>query len=293
MTTSGLTASLPRRRMNGHDMRTRWRVFGCLIGLLSAAAAPRPSAQEPPVLDVLLSRGGDYVQDFVAQFANVVAEEQYVQTWKSFRRQLTSDFLLVRPQDSAGYFAFRDVVTVDGTPIKDRDQRVLKLLVQPSANTVERLADFSKEAGRFTFGSVFNNPLVALAFIQTAFRDRFRFSVGKTDKLLGDNVWDVEFVEQTRPTVLRGRGDSDQPASGHLWIDADTGRILKTELVLANDSVVTSFKYDERFQINVPIEMIDRYRYQNYTVNGTAAYGRFRRFNVSTDENLNTDTKAP
>ena len=49
---------------------------------------------------------------------------------------------------------------------------------------------------------------------------------------------------------------------------------MKTELTLANDSIVTSFRFDERFEINVPVEMIDRYRYQNYTVNGTATFGR-------------------
>jgi hypothetical protein len=101
-------------------------------------------------------------------------------------------------------------------------------------------------------------------------------------------VWDLGFTEQTRPTVLRGRNDTDQPAAGHIWVEAETGRVVKTELTLANDSIVTLFRFDERFQINVPVEMTDRYRYQNYTVNGTATFGRFRRFNVSTDENVAT-----
>jgi len=271
-------------------MFRRARTLWCLTIVTAGLIAVQASAQElqPPVLEVLLRRGGDYVQDFVAQFANVVAEEQYLQTWKSFRRTVVSDFLLVQPKDTQNYLAFRDVVTVDGSPVKDRDQRVIKLLVQPSASSLERLTEFSKEAARFTFGGVFNNPLVALAFLQPEFRERFRFTLGKADKSLGANVWDLGFTEQTRPTVLRGRNDTDQPATGHIWLEADTGRIVKTELTLANDSIVTLFRFDERFQINVPVEMTDRYRYQNYTVNGTATFGRFRRFNVSTDENVAT-----
>jgi hypothetical protein len=271
-------------------MIRRARALWCLTIVTAGLITVQASAQElqTPVLEVLLRRGGEYAQDFVAQFANVVAEEQYLQTWRNFRRTVVSDFLLVQPKDTQAYFAFRDVVTVDGSPVKDRDQRVIKLLVQPSASTVERLAEFSKEAARFTFGGVFNNPLVALAFLQPEFRERFRFSLGKVDKSLGANVWDLGFTEQTRPTVLRGRNNSDQSAAGHIWVEADTGRVVKTELTLTNDSVITSFKFDERFQINVPVEMIDRYRYQNYTVNGTATFGRFRRFNVSTDENVAT-----
>jgi hypothetical protein len=283
-------------------MRPHTRTTWCLALLLAGLGAAQASAQEPPVLEVVLARSGEYVQDFVTLFANVVAEEQYVQTWKTFRRQIASDFLLVQPRDSPEYFAFRDVIAVDGSPVKDRDQRVLKLLLQPAGSTVERLTEFSKEAARFTFGGVYNNPLVAIAFLQPEFQSRFHFSLGRPDKNMGANVWELGYVEQTRPTILRGRNDTNQPASGRVWIDADTGRVVKTELTLANDSIVTSFRYDERFEIDVPIEMVDRYRYMNYTVNGTAKYGRFRRFNVSTDENVATpeqnsdaapDQKAP
>ena len=74
-------------------MFRRARTLWCLTIVTAGLIAVQASAQElqPPVLEVLLRRGGDYVQDFVAQFANVVAEEQYLQTWKSFRRTVVSE----------------------------------------------------------------------------------------------------------------------------------------------------------------------------------------------------------
>jgi hypothetical protein len=260
-------------------------VWCALVLLLVSLSGGRSSAQEAPSLEVLLTRGGTYVLQFVAQFSNVVAQEQYLQTWRGFRRQLNSDFLMIQPKDAPGYFAFRDVLQVDGKPVRG-GERLMKLLLEPSENTFERASQISAEGARYTFGNLFSSPIDVLIFIQPTFQSRFRFTLGSLDTSLGPNVWEIGFSETTRPTVLRSPRNTDVLANGRFWIEADTGRIAKTELTIGNTSVVTSYQFDERFKINVPVEMISRYRYQNYTVFGTATYGRFRRFGVTTEENI-------
>jgi hypothetical protein len=162
----------------------------------------------------------------------------------------------------------------------------MKLLTSPAGSTRTQLEEISRESGRFTFGGVFNSPVTALALLQPEYVPRLRFTAAGLERSLGPDVWQVAFDERERPTILRGARDQDVQASGQFWIEGETGRVVKSALTLPNDSVVTTFKFDERFNIDVPVEMVDRYRYMNYTVNGTATYGRFRRFGVTTEEKI-------
>ncbi len=72
--------------------------------------------------------------------------------------------------------------------------------------------------------------------------------------------------------------------AGRLSIESDTGRIVKTELVVGDDRVTSTFRFDERFQIAVPIEMQESYTIGRTAIEGRATYGQFRRFGVSTEE---------
>jgi hypothetical protein len=258
----------------------------CLaLATIAALGAASLSAQDGPELATLLERSRDYSVDFVSRFANVVAEEEYIQTWRSMHRTLTSDFLFVK--DANGdYLAFRDVFKVDGRALRDHDERITKLFLSPSTDAADRAAEIAAEGARHTFGNFFNNPVMVLSFLQPRFQSRFRYSLGRQDRSLGPDVWVVDFREQDRPTIFRGPNDSDLPAAGSFWIEALTGRVVKTELQLANDTVTATFKFDERFQIDVPAKMSDRYRYMNNIVTGEATYGRFRRFAVETDETI-------
>ena len=65
-----------------------------------------------------------------------------------------------------------------------------------------------------------------------------------------------------------------------------TGRVLKTELHVEQPSVraivTTTFRYDDRFGIAVPMEMRERYTIgTGNRVTTVATYGRFRRFDVT------------
>jgi formylglycine-generating enzyme required for sulfatase activity len=287
-------------------MSVRMVAATCVLTALPVFAIA--AAEQPPAVDQILGRAGQYVSQFLDQFSNVVAEERYVQDTlgtlpiisgrgasalsrpASRHRELKSDFLLVKvgPFD---WLPFRDVYEVDGASVRDREGRLAKLFLQPSATALEQAQKIALESARYNIGAMqrtINTPILALMFLQLDMQPRFQFSLGKRDTDVGEHVWIVQYKEEVRPTVIRGLRDSDMPASGRLWIDTETGRVAKTELNVDASGVrahlITVFRRDERFQIDVPFELHEQYFLNRGQVTGTATYSHFRRFDVSADE---------
>ncbi|MBM3821180.1 MAG: hypothetical protein FJW14_19485 [Acidimicrobiia bacterium] len=265
----------------------------------AAAAAQNPRAED------LVARATEYMAEFVAKFSGVVAEEDYQQRHLRERtsRHLRSDFLIVQIPGGMDWLSFRDVVEVDGKPVGDRDQRLVRLFLEPPSDSLVRRAQEIDRAGaRYNLhGDLLNNPLTAIALVQDVYRARLRWSLVRNDREMGPQVWSVRFEERQRPTILRGNGNRDLPMNGLMWIESPTGRVLKTELrldmggrgvgaglVIRNQSeIVTTFRFDERFGIAVPAEMRESHVFGSSEVDTVATYGRFRRFGVTTEENVN------
>jgi hypothetical protein len=135
-----------------------------------------------------------------------------------------------------------------------------------------------------------NNPVFALIFLQPELRWHFKFTLGKPDRRMGEDIRIVEFLEEGRPTVITGLPGQDMAAYGRFWIEATTGRIVKTEVRVDERSVkatlTTVFRPDERLGMDVPAEMREDYELSDSHVTGTASYGRFRRFEVKATEEL-------
>ena len=244
-------------------------------------------------VDDIVDRAMRYTGDFLNRFSSVVAEEQYVQktTMPHRRRQLTSDFLLVKPPELVEWFQFRDVFEVDGRPVHDRDERLGALFLRPGADAIARAVAIGNESARYNLEDMgnINKPLSAMSILQDRYRNRFRFSLGRREKQLGPDVWLVNFQEQAVPTVFRSdEANRDLPARGSMWIEESTGRIVKTEIWLGGrNQIVTTFRFDESLQINVPSEMRDLHEFKNDNLlTGVATYGRFRRFTVRTEESF-------
>jgi formylglycine-generating enzyme required for sulfatase activity len=276
--------------------------------LLSVATI---AAQSPPPIEVILARAGQYVSSFIERFSSVVAEEHYVQDTlnnlasvplggrgsiqpgvRSRHREMKADFLLVKI-GPADWLPFRDVFEVDGAAVRDREQRIQKLFLQSKADALAQAFQIANESSRYNIGAVqrtLNMPTQALIYLRPDAQDRLKFSLGKRDPAVGDNVWIVEFKETGRPTFVHGLRDLDIPSTGRYWIDADTGRVIKTELALDTQGVrarlTTSFRVDDRFQMDVPFEMRERYVLDRSEVTGTATYTRFRKFDVNADESF-------
>ena len=107
------------------------------------------SAQETTIATVL-ARAGVYVVEFQRNLAGIVAEEQYVQDVRTSlgsprqnqlmvtHRELKSDLLVMKPLGADRWIQFRDVFEVDGKPVRDRNERLMKL------NVDEKLAPVVK-----------------------------------------------------------------------------------------------------------------------------------------------------
>lgn len=290
-------------------VRSCFVIVSCLLTL-----SVRPAVAQPVALEVALERTAAYIELFVDRFGNVVSEERYRQEAvpairvgqlggrgamasvpPTQRRTLRSDFLLVKPEGSLDWYPFRDVYEVDGNVIRDREGRLAKLFLKTEGPVaLDQARQIAQESSRYNIGDVIrtiNNPVIALAFLERTYQQRFAFTMGKADPTLGPTAWVLEYKETQRPTLIRGEGDSNLPTYGRAWIDIDTGRVLKTEFVIETPAitarVTATFKPDNRLGIDVPFEMIEEYKPSSGgRISGKATYGRFRQFAVKTEEEI-------
>ena len=287
-----------------------------LAVLLVAAAPAAGAAQEPSLLDVLV-RATDYVGRFREQLSGAVAEERYDQLATGparsgfgrfpnavsdrYRRTLLSDYLLVRPQGADRYYGFRDVFEVDGQMVRDRDERLTKLFLNPSASADAQIRGIMNDSSRYNIGDVqrnFNVPTLALLFLQPGYKPRFAFErVTDDDPRLGlerpaeaADLWVIGYQEDWPTTVIRGRERSNLPAAGRFWVEPASGRVLASELVVENDELAAiinvRYEVDPKIGHLVPAEMRERYENhrQHSRVDGTATYTDYRRFQVQVSE---------
>ncbi len=272
------------------------RRCGCALAVLVLASS-QVTAQRPGT-EVLLDTAAAHLADLFPRLANVVAEERYEQQIvnPTKRRTLVSDYLVVQLPDSRGLATFRDVFDVDGRPVRDRDERLLKLFVESPRTAAQQAAAIAEESARHNISNIgtISSPFLVMAFLQPAYRPHFRFEPPRSDPKVGADVWSVQFQEFVAPTILKGNGNADVFSRGRIWIEASTGRVLKTELLLGTQSprvgltpieILCTFRYDADLDLVVPTEMREFYpNVRLGDVRGKATYGRFRRFGVSTTE---------
>ena len=302
-------------------MRVPIRAAAAILAAAIAAAVPL-SAQQPPAdaaLEQLLAKATWNSIDFINKLSNIVAEERYIQDsnvalmtiaipgiggrggmqnsvprGSSRHRELKADFLIVK---SAGdvWTPFRDVFEVDHIPIRDRDERLAKLFLSDKggADVDARAKAIAEESARYNLGAVqrtINNPVFALIFLQPDVRERFKFTVGKPDRKMGDDVRVVDYIEEVRPTIIAGLPGQEMPAFGRFWIEISTGRVVKAEIRVEvkelKANLTTTFRLDERLGIDVPAEFREDYDLRESRVSGVASYTRFRKFEVKSSEEL-------
>lgn len=273
---------------------THWFTVVTLALMPLAAGA---GAQRPDNTSRVVDLAGAYVTEFVMRFASVVADETYVQerTTRSGarrKREITSDLLFVRLPETSDWLVFRDVRTVDGRPVRAGEgdgNRLVELLTSPSTGARDRATALTQDSARFSLPEwpTINNPLLVLSFLQDAYRMRFRFTGDNPAmKFDGDDVA-VRFEERTRPTLLRA-GKDDLVAAGRFWADPQSGQLSRTQLLMRNVTVWTTFARDERLQIDVPMQMTESYfdLRSGDSLRGTASYANFRTFQVSTGQSF-------
>jgi len=291
------------------------RVAWSLAVVLSAA---EPAAAQPPTLATVLERAAAYVADFHRQLSSIVAEERYVQDWTQSRRtgstrlahrELLSDLLLVKPEGFRTWMEFRDVFEVDGTSVRERDERLVKMFLEPSSSTNAQIGRILSESARFNIGDInrnVNTPIFPLLFLESANHYRFKYkqtsdtrpaevrgeAAGEGAFRVSTEVWTIAYQEKAPRTMIRTDGEKDLPSKGRFWIDPATGRVLMSELSVESRNIRAtidvSYQSEPLLGMLVPIEMRERYesKRSGTLVTGRATYGRFRQFQVKVTEQL-------
>jgi hypothetical protein len=273
-----------------------------------AAAKPgrppeAPSAREAE-LQLAMARLVEYVEAYERQYSGLVAEEEYRQSSRSKNLRLRSDYLLVRPDKSTYWISFRDVYEVDGVVVRDRDDRLKRLFLEPGVHVGDQLQAIRDESARYNLGTVERNinvPLFLLQFLQAENRPRFRFRLTGSRHVAGVDAWRIEFDERVSPTIITDLQGRDVDAKGWFFVDEVTGAIVETGLKIEENGstgeIVVRFRHDPALGMWVPAEMTEVYqaltqrslsgapRSETF-VEGMAKYANYRRFQVKVDEKI-------
>jgi VWFA-related protein len=255
-------------------------------------------------LDGVLSAAAAFVVDYQAQLSAVVYEERYRQRADRdmapppIIRELRSDMLLVADRDY-GWVEFRDVFEVDHRPVRDRSRRLEQLFLEPGIDPLAQADRIVQESTRYNLQhpelvverSV-NMPLLVLRFLAPENHCRFRFTKDGVESIEGRRTVRIKFQEEGLPRMIRTPDDT--PASGHIWLDPETGVVHRTELSLHTGGsrapvdvrIRVGFAPDEKIGLLVPRWMEEEYVRGSIRVSGRADYTNFRRFNVATSSEI-------
>jgi len=283
-----------------------------LLAVLAAAAWPLPLLAQAGDLDEMLDKASDYVELYERTFVGVVSEETYRQQVRggrtgtdlrgfpvegqSQRRDLRSDVLLVRAPAADRWIQFRDVFEVDGKPVRDRDDRLTKLFLQPSADASRQEEDIAAASARYNIGGVnrtVNLPVLALSVLEARNRAWFTFKIGRRS---GSTV-ELEYQEEDRGrTMIHTNDNQPMRAHGRFTFEAATGRVLAstlaTETTTLKAQIDVTYGLEPAVDMLVPREMRERYSLKDgSTIDGRATYAKFRRYQVKVEEKLTPPRK--
>ncbi|HJU42049.1 MAG TPA: hypothetical protein VJ691_04510 [Vicinamibacterales bacterium] len=272
-------------------------------------AVAHPGARQPALKEVL-DRAAAYVERFHQQLSQIVSEETYTQTVidtsrfantplaQQPPRRLRSDLIFLRSPESNRFIELRDVFEVDGSPVRDRQARLLALLSDPRGGP--QIGEILRESARYNIGSVtrnINTPLMQLQFLDKDNQSRFEFKhVEKPRPVFTDareqaanaagvfrvttEMWTIEYRERGRNTIIRRPDGDNLPVRGRFWIDPSTGAVLISEMIADGGGVTTtvtvSYQSEPLMGFLVPVEMRELYVRSGERIAGHAVYGRFR-----------------
>ena len=259
--------------------------------------------------DKLMTRFADYMRAYAQDYAATIAAEHYAQFTGQRQTVLDSEFGIVRLPETSQWLGLRDVIRVDGFPVADRETRLSELFAGASSttgfsrSTAAQASSIVAESVRFNIGPVLrtiNSPAVVLELLDPRHHPAFRFSKGGEDNVAGIRAWRIRFVESGRPTVIATVNNADLPATGELWVDPSSGRLLRADVAIQftvagrsggriiRGSVSLTFKDVPELQLWLPARMTERYEetFRRPLQNGEATYTNYRRFRVESQENV-------
>ena len=292
-------------------MSTSHRAILFLICFTVAADA---GPQGVPDLKTVIERAQNYVKAYQEQLGTLIGQENYEQAakWDSNttvsngttrsgmragtqRRKMSSDFLLSRIEGQ--WFGVRNVLTVDQRRIDGKPADFARILAQSPVTAAQQLEAITAANRRYNIGDfirTFNVPTFPLKILHSSNVSRFVFEKGAEKKIGNATALEIRFSEASHPTMIRDLNGNDQAQEGSLWIDPDTGTVLKTETritartgsIWGKVTLIVTYKQSTKLNMLVPDAMEERYDSEFHRVDATARYSNFRRFETEVKLNF-------
>jgi hypothetical protein len=168
------------------------------VSMWADAAQPGPA---------LLERVQAFAERYQREAPSLVVEEHYLQNViypraRPEHRVMTSELVMVRLPGTAGWVMLRDVLVVDKRRIRDREERLLKLLQSPQADAFARASELARESARFNLGRItrtINVPDLAIEYLLPRHTARVQFDAPRSATIDGTPVGDVPVARSQRP----------------------------------------------------------------------------------------------
>lgn len=258
--------------------------------------AATPAGGEPTDFAEIVSRARAYVVEYEHALSEVRAEERYVQQVVDADGRvvetlaLVSEFMVFQLRPAEDWFAFREVIEMDGQPRHDPDFGFDELRLAPSSDVVRRAREMSAASARHNLGDLvrtINLPTFALAFLRPVNRDHVRFEKLGAEVLEGRHTCVIGYVEVGRPTLIATPGGDDLVTRGRFWVVPADGRIVRSELITGDARsgwigvITVTYRPSAVLGIWYIAEMAELYtRWPNGSgerVTATATYSKLRR----------------
>ena len=294
---------------------SRWWLDGLRPGTPGPPGIHPPRSRRAPALVAqttgapaaapLLDRAAAYLTLYERAVSAIVASEDYRQTViadpfvaGASSRTLRSD-LLVLDEGDAGWVSFRDVYEVDGSPVRNHDERLAGLLAHFVPGSIREARRIAAESARdnvnptgVVIDRTINTPITALLFLRAANQSRSTFTRGRTDDVDGVRAVTLHLSEQDTSRLIGSRDNA--AAHGAFWIDPETGRVLKSELDMesggqdapfVSSHIAVTYANVPAIGLWMPVSMDESYDIPaaRQALRGHAVYSHFRQFNVTVD----------
>jgi hypothetical protein len=183
------------------------------------------------------------------------------------------------------------VLAVDDRNVRDQQERLLKLFLEPFESAVRRAGEIQREGLRHSLPrGRLADPLEVIAYLQGPYQKNFEFSVGGYTASKGADVRAIHLAPVIAP------GARVPAVRAKAWIKESSGQVLMTELTTGTGAgarfTTTTFGVDPVLGIAVPVEMRDSVPAGVDEFQGIAVYRNFRRFQVRSSEEIQVPVTA-
>jgi len=290
--------------------------FAALALLLLSPGARVGRAGIDAPLAAILDRAGTYVRQFEQQFAVVLSDETYDQRQhlsqivdgaprsRGAQRKLHSELLFMWMPEAQEWLTVRTVLRVNGAPIAESRDRLERALAETDPGRLARLRRLRDEGARFNIGQIvrnFNDPTLALQFLDPVYQPRFTFTLSARRRVNGVDAWQLAFDEYRSPPVVDSDGH-DSFSEGSVWVAVSDAAVVRTSArwedarTNTRANMVVSYRRDPKLEMWVPARMEESYAQNrlvssegrpprfgtvNEQIECVATYSNFRRFETS------------